>query len=152
MIQYCDMTGFKIYSIIAVFFRLTKVESSTLITDLIRQWALSSISWTEKSADFVIQRSIMRYRSFPLTLAATRVICHFEKIFSRSCLLKIFRMPSLLTTFLISFPAAFTKMITINGQEYNLQLVDTAGQVWFSILAGSLIFFFRSICALIIMF
>lgn len=25
--------------------------------------------------------------------------------------------------------AAFTKMITINGQEYHLQLVDTAGQV-----------------------
>lgn len=27
------------------------------------------------------------------------------------------------------FFAAFTKMITINGQEYHLQLVDTAGQV-----------------------
>lgn len=29
----------------------------------------------------------------------------------------------------VLFPAAFTKMITINGQEYHLQLVDTAGQV-----------------------
>lgn len=34
------------------------VKSSTLITDLIRQRALSTISWTEKSADFVIQRSV----------------------------------------------------------------------------------------------
>lgn len=39
-------------------------------------------------------------------------------------------------TFLISFvlcTAAFTKMITINGQEYHLQLVDTAGQVRVSV-------------------
>lgn len=37
---------------------------------------------------------------------------------------------------LISFvlcTAAFTKMITINGQEYHLQLVDTAGQVAVSV-------------------
>lgn len=32
-------------------------------------------------------------------------------------------------TFLSFLNAAFTKMITINGQEYHLQLVDTAGQV-----------------------
>uniref|UniRef100_A0A4W5LA82 Uncharacterized protein n=1 Tax=Hucho hucho TaxID=62062 RepID=A0A4W5LA82_9TELE len=31
------------------------------------------------------------------------------------------------------FAAAFTKMITINGQEYHLQLVDTAGQDEYSI-------------------
>lgn len=27
------------------------------------------------------------------------------------------------------FTVAFTKLITVNGQEYHLQLVDTAGQV-----------------------
>lgn len=27
------------------------------------------------------------------------------------------------------FVLAFTKLITVNGQEYHLQLVDTAGQV-----------------------
>lgn len=27
------------------------------------------------------------------------------------------------------FLPAFTKLITVNGQEYHLQLVDTAGQV-----------------------
>ncbi|KAF6086732.1 Ras-like protein, mTORC1 binding [Phyllostomus discolor] len=30
-------------------------------------------------------------------------------------------------------PAAFTKLITVNGQEYHLQLVDTAGQDEYSI-------------------
>lgn len=30
---------------------------------------------------------------------------------------------------LVCFSSAFTKMITVNGQEYSLQLVDTAGQV-----------------------
>uniref|UniRef100_A0A452GFW2 Ras homolog, mTORC1 binding n=1 Tax=Gopherus agassizii TaxID=38772 RepID=A0A452GFW2_9SAUR len=31
------------------------------------------------------------------------------------------------------FPLAFTKLITVNGQEYHLQLVDTAGQDEYSI-------------------
>lgn len=40
-------------------------------------------------------------------------------------------MPSLcvvLTCYFL-FLVAFTKLITVNGQEYHLQLVDTAGQV-----------------------
>lgn len=31
--------------------------------------------------------------------------------------------------FMYFFVLAFTKLITVNGQEYHLQLVDTAGQV-----------------------
>lgn len=47
-----------------------------------------------------------------------RLICHFHWFISKMCV--------------FSLTAAFTKMITINGQEYHLQLVDTAGQVWCS--------------------
>lgn len=31
--------------------------------------------------------------------------------------------------FILFLLVAFTKLITVNGQEYHLQLVDTAGQV-----------------------
>lgn len=32
-------------------------------------------------------------------------------------------------TWSLFVPLAFTKTMTVNGQEYNLQMVDTAGQV-----------------------
>lgn len=42
--------------------------------------------------------------------------------------LELFNFLKLIIPFFFS-PVAFTKLITVNGQEYHLQLVDTAGQV-----------------------
>lgn len=47
------------------------------------------------------------------------------------CIYLTFRSPFHIVTYLpVSLSLAFNKMVSVNGQDFSLQLVDTAGQVY----------------------
>ena len=71
----------------------------------------------------------LRFVHFPLMASCDKTIRDLVGHLSLFKLLSNVELIYLNQYFLLFFLAAFTKLITVNGQEYHLQLVDTAGQV-----------------------